>query len=450
MLKKILLVAVLFAGMRFCVCRTGAESRYDAEKDVIWVSNFPESNPLLLNKLDFIDNINQWDKVSYDKTTDTYTIDASLYIGLNDGTETYMQVGTKDSPKETLLVKGDVIIYPGFIAGENDKVDLRKPGANCLTLGSPVDKDINATLKIWSEKSSGNWHTFSVGRTFFMRNGRGVPNYNASGGAFYLYNSTVTAAVQDRDHAIGNPHVDLNGKIVMDNSVMSWFREAVGTGFQGRNDTITDSVFEDSGCGIIGTSYPLKIKGCIFRRLSAALISEGLTPMNVELTDCVFEENVRNWKLSRGKAMCIDCTFGKSEKENIIKKSPYASDGKKKTDAYPVLSSLKHVIIEVRDSNGSPVKGAEISIKSEQGALDSFYPAKLKTDTRGNTPGKGDKEALLMTEFLIKATNSSAERTDYSYEINIVANGYNTASVKSFKPLESWKTERIVLERIGD
>ncbi|MBM4080656.1 MAG: hypothetical protein FJ278_13215, partial [Planctomycetes bacterium] len=89
-----------------------ADVAYDAAENCIWVKGFPEEAPATLDTVLNADSKGKWGKVTYDKARDTYTIAASLWIGSDDDLGTFVQIGRKDHPRETLVLKGDLWIRP--------------------------------------------------------------------------------------------------------------------------------------------------------------------------------------------------------------------------------------------------------------------------------------------------------------------------------------------------
>jgi len=445
-MKKVLLLVALLTGICFFV---NAEVRYDAEKNLIWAHDFQKDQPLLLKKLLLMNNMNEWGKISYDKKTDSYTINANLTIGKNDGTETYMQIGTKDNPKQTLVLNGNLVVYPFFIRGVNKEKNstVVKYCTNRLTLGNPDDNNIKATLKIVS-KYPKQAHTISIGRAILdPKNGRYKYNYFGDGGELCVYNSTIASAKDGFANSIGVPWVAMPGrKIIIKNSVISGFRKTPLYGLQGRYGTLENSIFKNSAMGIINSNSPIKAKGCTFQDISLALYDIGGV-LKADLSECIFKNNNRNWFLSRGKIRLIDCEIGPSKKGDVLKKGKlYSRKEKKQIDTYPEVFSLRHVIVKVVDASGKPVKDATVKIISEQGDLSTFSPAVSKTDADGKTPKEG--KAILLTEYKLKATDNAKQpkKTTYSYEIVVQSANVTPVSLKEFKPTKSWQEVTVNLK----
>lgn len=56
-----------------------------------------------------------WNRVHYDGISNVCAVAGDLIIGANDGTETVLQVGSAECPDETLIMRGNLNIYPCFI-----------------------------------------------------------------------------------------------------------------------------------------------------------------------------------------------------------------------------------------------------------------------------------------------------------------------------------------------
>ena len=428
---KIIIMAVLCFACFATMSQAGIF--YDEEKNVIRVIDYPEELPCTMKKLFLMDRMNGWGKVIYDKKTDTYTINCSLWIGANDTTATYFRIGSKEHPKETIVLNGDLVVYPWYIKGQTTKVKRR---VNRLTLGSPDDKTISVTLKI--DSKPGNEHNIYIGAIPAKKVIRG------SGGQLHVYNSTITAAVQDKEHSIGTAGLSsyLTGdSIIFKNAVYSWVKGIAGYGMGAANSTIEDCTFEHCGSVIIDGKQV--IKGCTFRNVNVAVLDWG--SLDAVLTDCVFENNNHNWDLrytAKG-VVFIDCKMGTPKKGNIcFGDTRYAST----KGHYPSSTLRRHIIVEVVDLTGKPIKGVSVEVVCEQGVFDTVDNGKLMTDETGKTPGKGEAKVILLTEVIEKATDirNKPEVTEYSYQIKVSKNDKST-SIKDFKPTENWKIVRIVI-----
>ena len=110
------------------------------------------------------------------------------------------------------------------------------------------------------------------------------------------------------------------------------------------------------------------------------------------------------------------------------------------------------------DESGKAIQGALVEVVCEQAdsqTIDNIINGVLqKTNSRkitcnGRTPGKDNKEALLLTEIIKTATDTpdKPEVKEYSYTIKASAQGFNPNSIKNFQPQKSWEKVRVVLSK---
>ncbi len=442
-LVKAALAALLLAGNLVF-----GECTYDSDKNIIRVSNFPAANPLLLKRLDFIDNTSNWNIIDYDQKTDTYTINAHLWIGNNDGTETYVQIGTAQALKEQLIIKGDLVICPYYIKGENKEKSAKqvKRCVNRLTIGDPKNKKITPTLKIYS-KYPDEQHSIYLGRVPRLDGGKGRRRFSTGyGGELLVYNSNITAAQPGNACRIAQP--SLRGtKIVFEDSMLSGFHQAIMAGLPGHNCVVKNTVLKDSGSGFTGCPIPLTAEGCSLENLGCAINSQGHS-LNIELKDCIFQDNQYNWRITRGKIKMVDCKFGKPVKGDIVRTTVLKKGGKEIVFT-PEVISRRHAVFLVEDVRRLPIQGAIVQIKSGQNAKDAVSPVKVISGPKGLTPGKDKKNSILMTEFKLKATDDPKKPalTNYTYEVTFTAPGYKTKVLKNFQPPLDGKPKEIILQQ---
>lgn len=120
-----------------------------------------------------------------------------------------------------------------------------------------------------------------------------------------------------------------------------------------------------------------------------------------------------------------------------------------KAKQYACLVSKRHVVVEVVDTNGKPISGAKVRVRSERGATALAENSNPTTDKAGRTPGQGADDAILLTECSKRATDVPNQPTVtlFSYTIHVTANGFAARAIKGFKPKQSWQVIRVVLER---
>ena len=425
--------AALFAGCR-----------YLAESDTIQVSDYTLDVPCTPGILLRMDRMNDWGKVAYDSTADTYRVSADLQIGNNDGTATFFQLGSAEHPNETLLVRGNVVIHPCFVKGDDAPRCAATPPVNRLTLGSPTNPAIRAALKIDSEPGRE--------RTLFCGAAPRIAQWGAQGGELHVYNGLITAASPDPGHSFGamdpvqrsGPHVVLRGSVVLDHAVVAWFKGVALWSADSRQVRATDTVFEHGDYAACNSNTPWDLRRCIFRDLGVALADWG-GAFRGTLTDCVFTNNAVNWKLATPDAhlICVDCDFDDSPARKRY--GAFADDGGGKLKP-PTFTSQRHVIVEAVDAAGSPLAGAAVRIACEQNVWeDTVFNGKAVTGPSGRTPGPGAADAVLMTEYQETATAAAdaPRRTDFSYSVTVSTPGGKTASVKGFRPRSSWEVLRV-------
>jgi len=413
---------------------------YDETAQAIRVIDFPKEFPCTPARLLYMDRLYGWGKVSYEEHADTYTITADLHIGANDGTETYFQVGSASHPRETLVMRGNLVVYPYWIEGENkeESYSRAKKVVNRLTLGVRGDSSVMAGLRF---KASPPGHTLYLGRIPLpdgkLKVGRG--------GQLHVYYGSITGPgetpVPKGERPLG---MYLTGEeVVLDHARLSSFLGFMTYGMN-HNAKVQDSIFENAGTGIINGRHD--IKRCVFRNCGIAVRDYG--SLDAILTDCVFENNDRNWTLeyTNKGLVCIDCTINPPRKDNVYR--CWISRRTKKKQ-YPSFVSKRHILVEVADEKGAPLRGAQVSVKCEQGTFAAAENRFQTTDDAGRTPGKGDTGAILLAELVRKATDvlNKPAVTEYSYTIEAEAPGYAPARLKNFRPEKSWQVVHVVLKR---
>ena len=184
--------AVLTAGfgIRAVGAQAGVSGRiaFDAAFNCIWVTGFPEESPATLEDVFQADREQGWGKVVHEPPTDTYTLRTSLWIGNGDDLGTFFQWKLQSSAGDSRHSGRSLGPVPETKPGPRH----RSPPRDCQPPRGrgPVHAAIRPTIKIACAKP-GQFGLF-VG---------GVPNTDAPGGDLFLYNTTVTAATPDREHA---------------------------------------------------------------------------------------------------------------------------------------------------------------------------------------------------------------------------------------------------------
>ncbi len=433
--KTLLLLALLSAW------RTApALTRYEPDSDTIWVYDYPRRLPCTPARLLAADRMFEWNRIAYDATTDTYTVNANLRVGNADGSDTFFQLGSPAQPRETLRMKGNLILFPETITGQM----RRGPkGVNRITIGVPDNPDVRAALLFHNAPTQ--HHTLLSGG--FVQGPDTASRVAAYGGQFCVYHGTVSAAVPDRPHAIGaagGRHLYLpgawGGLVVLRQATVSWVAGVIGFGLDARASDLDGTVFEDSGYGLINGRQAAT--NCVFRRLGVAVKDWG-GPLDVLLTDCVFEDNGANWSLSRGRLRCVDCAFGAPRQGNRYDSWPEQRAGK---TPYAYMQSSRHLVVEVREADGKPVPRARVEATTPSDPLARLVAL---TDAQGRTPGRGSDRALLLTERVETATavTNQPAITPYRWRLSISATNYAPAVIQDLAPDTSWRVIPVTLNR---
>ena len=430
-----------------------ADITYDPDLNRLRVSNYPESWPCTPARLRAADRMNGWGKVSHDPATDTTTVAADLFIGHWDGTPTFFQIGSLDRPKETLLVKGDLVVTPAVVDGRTPNADNRlghvynmPQGTNRLTLGlmQPGGNTPVATVKpvVRIESSDKDPHSVYVG--LLPETLKAVPRPMVMGGELYVLNGTITAATRDAAHAVRAVRFNgyLTSKLI--NATFSWIDRPLAElrcKLQGHH--ITDSVFAHGKVAVFHTDR-LLFHRCTFQDFD--LVGDMI--QRARFVDCVFRGNRQHFKLwcTRDNVKLVDCTVGQAKLPDILRPR---DNRVRRTRAYPALTSDRHVILEVTDRAGTPVPGAKVEVVCEQGKEDTVLFGTCLTNARGRTPGRGEERAILLRALHKRATDTAdkplVER--YSYGVRVTAAGCAPTLVKGLRPDSPWQVLKVVLER---
>ncbi len=408
----------------------GAAVDYLPERDLLWVTDYPADFPCTPRLLDRVDDRFGWGKVEYDEATDTCTVACNLWIGANDGSDTCLQVGGAARPEETLIVRGDLRVHSAWLIDENTGTHRDARGiVNRLTLGARDDAKVHARLLIDNEERAG--HTLTVGGY----SGYGSEN---SGGQLLAYDSTIgplgdvpvgaTDGGSRPGYMGGQERIELIGTTV---------RGFAGRAF-GRHlseGLFMRTRFEDCGVAVHGT-YQQTISGCTFADCGTAVI--GSSRYELVLRDCTFTGNERNWALLYQPLIAIDCEIDSYEK------GLYSAE----KDTFFV--SRRHVVVQVMDGEGRPVKGAEVSASTTADILaPRFELQQATTDAEGRSPGPEDDGGLLLSELVIRAPEAEGGepvRSAYAWTIEARA-GDRSGRVEGFTPRESHQTVEITIAK---
>ena len=416
---------------------------FDPQSQRLWITDFPAGYPCTMDRVLAVDRRQGWNRVSYDAAADTYTVAASLWIGSDDGSDTYVQCGRAGHTQETWIVQGDVVVHPSAPWPK----DASAPRAvNRLTLGSSNEVALKASLKIAGATNAG--HSLYVGT--FPQNGS-MAFWETYRGQLHVHNSAVTALVPDADHALGAKAgaygLFLRGdSIHLRNAKIAWVKGAVsGLHGGGFDHVIENTVFEHCGAAIASywdNQATRIIRGCTFRQCGTALADPQ---SRVTLRECAFENNQRNWTAAQlDQLTLLDCRIGAPAQTNTVARDP--SEHAKKHGNGSRVVSQRHVIVEVVDAGRQPVANATVTIARPR----EGDQVMALTGKDGRTAAAGSDEAFLLTEFAVTATDKP-EQPDikgYAYDIRARAPGLAEAVHPSYGPTSSWEVVTLVLPRL--
>jgi len=272
--QRVLIMALL------CLAVSTAEAgiHYLPERDVLWVMDFPQARPCTPELLAFVDGARGWNRVAYDEAAQTCTVSCDLYIGRNDGSSTWFQVGSAERPTETLIVRGDLRVYSTWLAEENtESMYLGRQRTNRLTLGIPDDPSITASLLIDNEERAG--HTIVIG---------GFSGYGSEnqGGDLCAYHATIGPAgevpVGQNERGANQMTFGGAGTVeVIDCVVRGIAGRAFGAQFTAGRFERTR--FENCGVALHG-NYQEIVRGCIFTGCGTGIIAGGAVRQIVEVS----------------------------------------------------------------------------------------------------------------------------------------------------------------------
>lgn len=412
------LSAVVIA-MIVCLSAHGAVD-YLPDRDLLWVTDYPADLPCTPRMLARTDAAFGWGKVEYDEATDRCTVVCSLWIGRNDGSETYFQVGGADRPNETLIVRGDVRVHSTFLVGDNGD-DWRRGHelTNRLTVGVKGDPSVRAKLLIDNSERAG--YVLMIGSDSGYSS-------KANGGELCVYHGLIApfGDVRIGEKASGSNSMLMGGQKLLE-LVDTTVSDVAGVAF-GRNmsSATFDGVrFERCAVAVQGT-YMQTMTGCVFADCGTAVV--GSSRFDLVLRDCAFTGNARNWNLLYKPIIAIDCEVDAWDR------------GSYSVERETYFISKRHVVVHVADAEGKPVGTAEVRASTPVTPPDAqFDLLQAVTNAAGRTPDRDATGALVLSELLICAPaeeGGAPRRTDYRYTI-AARSGDRVGRIEGFTPRES-------------
>lgn len=420
-----------------CAGMIQAGAHYDALHNRIWVTDYPAAAPCDLATLARIDRQGGWGKVRFDPDAGSYAINADLCIGAGDGTETYFQIGSPDEPRAALILDGNLFVCP---CGTNSATG--RVGVNRLTLGSAADTNISAAIRL--DCATNNEHSVYIGVRPEGRRARGLYS-----GQLHMFNSRITALVQDAEHALGAAfgfgNVYLAGdSIRIINSEISWCKGCLTAGLVMHLDTrLENSVLahaKSALCGYKETPHKHNlITGCVFRDCETAIQSPHSF---LVISDCRFERNRRNWTVDNCREFTlVGCDIQPPLGANLYGRTAYAAE----KNWQPQVLIKQRVRIVVQDQAGRPVANAAVTIS---GGMDGERMM-FQTDAAGIAGVNAGRSGILLAARLEQAAEGSSlpETADFKYDIRIQAEGYQPADIAGYDPWRDPDGATVVLQK---
>lgn len=418
MMRKVLFgVAAALFGL--APAASGAPSiTYDAGTKTILVAGHPKEAPATLAGILAANNAGKWGVVAYDAAKDIYTVSAHLHIGHSDGSTSWLRIGSTEHPAETLIMKGNLVVCPVKELAWHDYT-----GENGLAIGLPDDKTVKPVVRFDCTKES----KFGISL--------------GGGSSFLAYHAQMGALTEDKTR-----WASWRGSAV--HTRIAGCRFAGVTGLYGLQLSpdfdLRDTVFEHMGSVLSnGGQYVLN---CTFRHCGTPVIDSG--SIHATLVKCRFENNDHNWSLHATKygILAVDCFFGEPAKKEVLCSSAIWPDGSRN---YPVFTAQRHIVVSVKDAAGKPVAGAKVTVINEQGDLSAVAHGVALTGADGKTPAPGTNGALLVTDYLYRATKDPKKPVEkrYTYTLTVAAKGYAQAEDKGIDPDETWAVKEITLKK---
>lgn len=433
------ITAFFFMAILGLMPRVFAVCVYNPAANAIWIYDYAADLPAGPRQLLFADQVNEWGLVTYDSSNDTYTVNANCWIGRDNHSDTFFQLGAPGRPHEKLVLNGNLVIYPS---------SARR--VNRLTIGCPDDPDIRAQLLF--QNAPGKTHTLHTGAYY---QGNAMTPGVLTSGELHVYNGLISAT--DTKYPIGRKLYLYLDMVVLKNATIARVAGTIGYGVNARNSVIENTVFEDSGNAFAWGAQAMR--GVTFRRLGTAFNDSRRYPLAATLTECRFEDNDINWSLSAGNIYLVDCKIDPPHKSNryvartnAVFSVHYPKTGTARTavsgvdmpESIRVVSS-RHVIFKVVDSKGRPAKNAHVAAHCEQ---DDRMQRVAVTDADGLTPGHGEEGALLLDAWEESAGNVANEpvRREFSHAIEITRPKEDAVQVLTgLRPVQSWQVVEVML-----
>ncbi len=383
---------------------------FDAARHAIIVSDYPVSCPGSLRNLADADRIFGWGQVEYNADTDAYTVKCDLWIGGDSGADTFFQIGSAEHPRETLVMRGNLLVRPWWLAGRHAaekwyRVPERQRPVNRLTVGCADDTNVTAKVRLDCQGTN----RIGLATGLMTVDGKGGNMY---GGELHVYHSALEL-VNPAPGAAMRENFKLYGpsQHLVHAMLRGWGTVCGLTGMAHYGNVIERSTFRGCGRVIMGGSA---FHQCVFEGCRIGLADWG---SGAEVLGCVFRDNGRNYTLAYCKQLVAeDCKLGPTRDADTIIMPPKAAQGKDS----PAFISRRHVAVLVADESGNPAPGAMVRFTPEQAGSGLLENNKCETDADG-------KATILLTEY-IKTAGEAPDQPAvavFTYAISAEQGGRN-------------------------
>lgn len=435
-----LVPAVLIAGIT-----------YDETNNCLVIVNYPEDQPATPQDLFAADQENKWGKVSYDPNTDTYVIDAAIWIGDDRGFSTYFQIGEREHPQVTLVMKGSLWVRPAA------KGVARSDGSpsimNGLTTGDPQNKSI--VPKVLFDCYRPGEHGLYAGLSLksLRKDTSLLRMYNTTVGSVASTNALLrwgdagygvigkaneyhTAGCLTSFFRLENCRFsDFTGPMFYGVDTIDW-SHTKKTMLKKPTHSIIACRFENGACPMSGFQY---LTDCVFTNMVYPVRDSGSLYLCV--FNCVFENNQYNWHMAGYAARdvnLIDCRILPQSNPMLMKKNT-TPDKTLDIPEYPSVRIMKSVRIKVVDARGAPAPLVPVSVTGNG----PIYRHSAATGLDGLTGADPQKDAIVVTVKQYTATDDPAQPAvtdDFRYEFNAGDQGKSGTTIITARELKALVT----------
>ncbi len=429
-------MAALALGLALRAGPAPAGITYDASNDCLQVVDYPPSEPATLEALLEADKQAGWGRVTHEPGTDTYTVNAALWVGDGSGYSTCLRIGDTVHTGVTLVLKGSLWVRPA--ARGIERADGSPSIMNSVVAGDPANPAVRPRI-LFDCEWAGEHGIFAgqPGRT--VRDACTLRMYNVSVGAL---------APGDPRRRWGGMHYRRGGprgaavttgcylhELRLEQCRFSDFvgplfygAETLQTGRRGQGflphprSSIRGCLFEDGGVALF---HRHRVVGCGFRNLDQTVRDLSL----LWAYDCAFEGNGYNWLLDGNSARgvtLVDCRVAPQREPFTMLKNtkPRPDQG---IPEYPTAHLMATLRVRVTDAAGRPAPMASVSVAG----AGVFERPDALTGPDGWTGGDPLTDGVVVAVKRYTATDDPGRPAcaeDFRYEVSAAAGGKTAAA----------------------